>query len=719
MVAIREDGTGALERVRRITPLGGGPSRAKLTHHDFPFEPRATGDRLPRWLFGTGDASMVLAVWEDGECRRFSIADPERPELIETVNLAAPGRRLTSVTMLVGAKTMIVGDDGGNLSGWFAARTPDTTNADRQRWVRAHDLGAMSGPVTSLYPSERDRNFVAADAGGTLRLLNMTSGKTVVEVSEGRLGAPRLAMIAPKGDGLAALGVSGTLTTWDVFAGHPEATMASLFGRVWYEGDPEPSHTYQSSSGDDAAEPKLGLAPLIWGTLKATIYTMVFAVPLAILAALCTSEFLDRRVRGAVKPLIEMMASLPSVVLGFVTAMLVAPFVKSHLSAVLSAFLTIPIGVLLCAHAWQAVPPRVARFVPLWARAALMATAFMFSATSAAWIGPTLERTLFAPSEAEVLVLAGSHEALPREQWPAWVGSRNDLTAIEGRRLQREGLFWRDGRVVRPKGSLTDPEVRAVVLRHSWDRGDLRQWLNGAYGGAWSGWLLLVFPGAAIFVSIAMGRRIASLARMTGLGDSHVGAAATEGIRLVFALVSAGALASVAASVLTACDLDTRDSIFGTFQQRNTLVVALAMSVAVIPIIYTICEDSMSAVPEGLRSASLAAGATRWQTAVRIVLPVAGSGVFSAVMIGLGRAAGETMVVLMATGNTPIMSASLFDGLRSLSANIAVELPEAAQGSTHYCVLFLCGLVLFVMTFAVNSLAEVVRQRFRRRSASL
>ena len=117
--------------------------------------------------------------------------------------------------------------------------------------------------------------------------------------------------------------------------------------------------------------------------------------------------------------------------------------------------------------------------------------------------------------------------------------------------------------------------------------------------------------------------------------------------------------------------------------------------------------------------ASLGAGATPWQTAARVVVPTAMSGLFSALMIGLGRAVGETMIVLMAAGNTPLMSWNIFDGFRTLSANIAVELPEAVRDSTLYRMLFLAALTLFVMTFAVNTLAEVIRQRFRKRAVQL
>ena len=143
------------------------------------------------------------------------------------------------------------------------------------------------------------------------------------------------------------------------------------------------------------------------------------------------------------------------------------------------------------------------------------------------------------------------------------------------------------------------------------------------------------------------------------------------------------------------------------YEQRNSLVVGFIMGFAVIPVIFTISEDALSNVPPSLIAASEALGA--------VVLPVASAGIFSALMIGLGRAVGETMIVLMATGNTPIMDWNIFNGMRTLSANIATELPEAAQDSTHYRVLFLGGLILFSMTFILNTLAEIVRQRLRKR----
>jgi phosphate transport system permease protein len=155
------------------------------------------------------------------------------------------------------------------------------------------------------------------------------------------------------------------------------------------------------------------------------------------------------------------------------------------------------------------------------------------------------------------------------------------------------------------------------------------------------------------------------------------------------------------------------------YDQRNAVVVGLAMGFAVIPIIFSIAEDAFSNVPTHLTAGSLALGATRWQTVTRVVLPTASPGIFSAIMIGLGRAVGETMIVLMATGNTPIMDWSPFNGFRTLSANIAVEIPEAPQGGTLYRTLFLAALLLFVLTFLLNTAAELVRQRLRKRYAEI
>lgn len=718
VAAVLDDGTAVFNRVRKTVPLGGGPPRLRLTESVIEYAPPAGQERAPRWLFVTGDGGSVLFLWPDGTCQRYGVFD-DGVSLVETVRLTDEGRTLTSAATLIGGRTLVLGDDAGNVYGCFAARDPATTNRDKHRLVRAHALEALGAPIVDIGPSERDRTLTTMDDRGVVAVRNMTSHALVTRFDSSGVGRVREVALLPKVDGVLVMGEDGRYALWELDPGHPDATIASLFGRVWYEGESAPAHVYQSSSGDDAAEAKYGLTPLIWGTFKATVFTMIFAAPLAILAAVFTSEFLGARVRGVVKPTIETMASLPSVVLGFIAAMLIAPHAAEHLPGVLLAFVAAPIGALLGAHLWQFASQRALSRTSNGARLAMIAAVAGASCWVAIGVGPRVERALFAPSAADLLSLAGSHEEVPEGERPSWVGAREALTASQSRALRAEGMYFRDGRVVRPVGSVDEPSVREAIERAGLDRPSLRAWLNGVYGGAWPGWFVLAFPGALIVIVLVVARRFDASIREWTDRRAPVWTPLADLLRFGASLGASVGLAALAASALTSIGLDPRDSIFGTFEQRNTLVVALAMSVAVIPIIYTICDDAMTSVPDSLRSASLAAGATRWQTAVRIVLPVAMSGVFSACMIGLGRAAGETMIVLMATGNTPVMSASVFDGMRTLSANIAVELPEAPKDETHYRVLFLCGLVLFIVTFTVNTVAEIVRQRFRKRSAAL
>jgi phosphate transport system permease protein len=231
--------------------------------------------------------------------------------------------------------------------------------------------------------------------------------------------------------------------------------------------------------------------------------------------------------------------------------------------------------------------------------------------------------------------------------------------------------------------------------------------------------VLALVPLAGVGAAMLVGRFVSPWLRRHGRGWSQRQAALVSLATFVVGIALAAGLAGAAAAFLDALRLDTRGGLFGTYVQRNALVVAIGMSFAIIPLIFTIAEDALSSVPDHLRSASLGAGATPWQTAIRVIVPAAASGLFSAVMIGLGRAVGETMIVLMAAGNTPLMDWNLFNGFQTLSAAIATELPEAARGSGHYRVLFLAALTLFAMTFIVNTAAEVVRQRFRRRAHEL
>lgn len=143
-------------------------------------------------------------------------------------------------------------------------------------------------------------------------------------------------------------------------------------------------------------------------------------------------------------------------------------------------------------------------------------------------------------------------------------------------------------------------------------------------------------------------------------------------------------------------------SALGLTYRLNALTAGIGLSLAVIPIVYTVCEDAFSSVPNAFREGSIAMGASSWQTAARVVLPAAMPGVLAACVLGFGRAIGETMIVLMASGNAAVLSWSPFDSVRTFSATIAAELGELVQGSPHYHVLFFIGAFLFILTFVIN-----------------
>ena len=503
-------------------------------------------------LDARGDDLMLGT--SQGQLIRFDMRDRSKPTAAEA---AVAGRApITALTFLIGDRTLVVGDAAGSISSWQIVPPPTGGAATL---TRIHDFEAHAAPVVAISPSRRDKGFVTADTAGRLKLHYGTSGQTLRTFGEGP--AVRAAVFAPKADGVVAVDDRGDVVDWRLDNPHPEVTLKTLFGRVWYEGYSGPAWVWQSTGGTDDFETKLSLTPLVFGTLKGTFYALLFAVPLALLAAVYVSEFMHPVVKGYVKPVVEIMAALPSVVLGFLAGLWLAPAVE--------------------------------RVVPGLVLLPLVETALILAALLAWLTLPMSVRGQFRQGT-EVFLL------VPVVLVAAWVA----LTL----------------------GGLVEQRLLA---------GDYRGWLLSALGL--------------------------------------------------------------------------------NYDQRNSLVVGVAMGFAVVPIIFTIAEDSLANVPQHLRAGSLALGATRWQTAIRIVLPTASPGIFSAIMIGLGRAVGETMIVLMATGNTPVMDWNIFSGFRALSANIAVEIPEAPQGGTLYRVLFLAAGVLFMMTFIVNTIAEVIRQRLRDR----
>jgi phosphate transport system permease protein len=597
-------------------------------------------------LLMTEKADQVYVALDDGTVHRFDTRVFAKPVLAETRDLLEGDARLTTAGFLIGEQSLVVGGADGTVDIYFRLPEAGAGTADGYRLVRAHRLERHDGAVSAFSPSQRSKVFATADDRGAVWIRHATSEQTLAKLAP---AAPATSaytglVLAPRENAVVAANADRAIA-WALDIPHPETTLASIFGKVWYEGYSEPGYTWQSSSGEDSFEPKFSLVPLIFGTIKATLYSLLFAIPIALLSAIYTSEFIHHRVRAIVKPAMEMMASLPSVVLGFIAALILAPIIESWIAAVMFAFVVLPVSLLAAAYLWQLVPGPLARRLDGLPKLALMFAVLAIGALLTVELGPAFEALFFA--------------------------------------------------------------------------GDLKAWANGDIGSAAPFLALLLMPLA--FVGLwwlqqrLLGERLE--ARIRGLPQSRAGA--VDAARWAAVGTLAIAVSFGLAGTLAAAGIDARGALVDTYVQRNTLVVGFAMGFAVIPIIYTIAEDALNSVPEHLRAASLACGATRWQSATRIILPTAVSGVFAAVMIGMGRAVGETMIVVMAAGNTPLLEWNVFNGLRALSANIAVELPEAVKDGSLYRMLFLAALVLFVMTFVVNTIAEVVRLRFRRRASQL
>ena len=611
----------------------------------------APTDAVPNRHFlrvsGLGDQLFVFG--KQGDFERYLIRPISQPEALEQRDLVETDAAITTVTRLFGGAAIVVGDTAGVGRLVFTARGGPTAAADGLTTVVAKTFPASdrAAAITAVAASPRSRLFGVASADGAVRLFQATNQETVlaVDTQDGdALTQPAsLLLMSLRENRLVAAG-GKRLADWTFDPGYPEVSLSALFGRLWYENYPQPMYAWETT-GHESFEPKLSLMPLVFGTIKATLYSMLFATPIALLAAIYASQFMHPRWKARIKPTIEMMASLPSVVLGFMAGLIFAPIIEQHVMLFLSCLFTVPLALLVGAYLWQLWPPG-------W-RSRL--TGWRFS-----------------------VVLLG---ALPAGMLVGWL--------------------------------VAEPVEQLCF------GGDLFSWLDGRGGSGWGGWALALLPVSGCLAVFLTGRFVSPWIRLRSTAWSHRQTAAVALATCLLGLLVAALLAAAGAMFFDALRLDTRGGLLGTYVQRNAVVVAIGMSFAIIPLIFTIADDALSSVPDHLRSGSLGAGATPWQTAVRVIVPAAASGLFSAVMIGLGRAVGETMIVLMAAGNTPLMGWNVFNGFQTLSAAIATELPEAARGSAHYRVLFLAAVLLFAMTFVVNTIAEVVRQRFRRRAHEL
>ncbi|EKP0316604.1 ABC transporter permease subunit [Aeromonas veronii] len=549
--AVTEDGRGVMTVMSGEENFISGEIEWSSENYTIPSLPRHVDQML------LTPNLRILFVRQGNRLSVYDIHNLSEISLRNVLEINATNANVTRVELLAGASSLLVGNDNGVISQWF-----EVAKDGKRQFTQIRDFKG-DGAVDLLTPEHFRKGFISADKDGIISFFHATGEtKLLTETVEG--GELSALAISPRHNAL-LMQQGDTFKLFTVENDHPEVTWSALWQKVWYEGYPEPQYVWQSTSASNDFEAKLSLVPLSFGTLKAAFYALLFAVPLGIAGAIYTAYFMSPGMRKFVKPTIEIMEALPTVILGFLAGLWLAPIVEDYLPGIFMMLVMLPMGMLLAALLWHLLPDALKQSVPEGSQAVLLIPVVILIGWMALTLSPVVENAFFG--------------------------------------------------------------------------GDTRSWLTNVMG-----------------------------------------------IK---------------------------------FDQRNSLVVGIAMGFAVIPTIFSIAEDAVFSVPKHLTQGSLALGATPWQTLSRVVILTASPGIFSAVMMGLGRAVGETMIVLMATGNTPIMDFSMFQGLRTLAANIAVEMPESEVGSSHYRVLFLAAFVLFVFTFFFNTLAEFVRQRLREKYSSM
>jgi phosphate transport system permease protein len=511
------------------------------------------------YLMVTPNNDWVYTVNDQGKLSFFEIDDGES-NLLEALSVGSQGAKVTAANLLLGGISIMIADSSGVISQYFPVRN----NAQQYAVKFIRSFEQENGDITNIVSEVRRKSFIATTSQGEVGLYHSTAHRSLLSQKMVRSSIDFASVSAP-GTILIVSTKQGQVSVIQIKNEHPDISWSALWGQIWYESYPEPDYIWQSSSSSNDFEAKFSFMPLSFGTLKAAFYAMLMAMPLAICGAIFTAYFMAPKMRQYVKPIIEVMEALPTVILGFLAGLWLAPLIEEKLGSIFLLLIMMPLGIVGFGIAWTYFSEKMGWEIAEGWEGGLLIPVVVLITVLTFWVGPSLEAVFFDDS----------------------------------------------------------------LRNHLQNEHDI------------------------------------------------------------------------------------------SYDQRNAMVVGIAMGFAVIPTIFSITEDAIFSVPKHLTNGSLALGASRWQTMMRVILPTASPGIFSAVMIGMGRAVGETMIVLMATGNTPIMDANIFEGMRTLSANIAVEMPESEVGSTHYRVLFLAALVLFAFTFVFNTVAEVVRQRLRQKYGSL
>ncbi len=300
----------------------------------------------------SSDHRWLYLANESGEIHFFSTVTMQEAQAVKVSDQA-----ITSMSMLLGGISVLAGDADGNITQLFPVRDGD--NQYSLEIIRRFE-GHQSA-ITQIIPEKRRKGFIAVDAANNLTIFHSTAGKTVL--SEKLAGQPTALALAPRASGLLLLYGNNDVEFMDIDNEHPEVSFASLWSEVWYENYSEPEYVWQSSASSNEFEPKFSLTPLAFGTLKAALYAMLFALPLALMGAAYTAYFMSPALRRMVKPTIEIMAALPTVILGFLAGLWFAPFLEENLAGMFSLMLVIPAGLLLFAWFWTKADWKVKDYV--------------------------------------------------------------------------------------------------------------------------------------------------------------------------------------------------------------------------------------------------------------------------------------------------------------------------------------------------------------------
>ena len=495
------------------------------------------------------EATKVFFADEDGYLELWEIYEGKL-EFIYKERIATSAIR--NIAFIAGNNSLLVDSITEPLKTITALKNKD----NNPYFLINHTFQKEHDEVKQIVFNERYKSFLVLYENGFSEMFYLTSEKKIMEKHYN--DGIQSINFNPRGKELITFYDGGKIEIWNLRIPHPEASLSTLFSKTLYEGYQKPDYIWQSSASDEVYEPKLSLSVLIFGSIKGTMYAMLFAVPLSIFGAIYLNQCLSNKSRKIIKSMIEILAAIPSVVIGFLAALWLAPFLENHFFSFFLFIITFP----------------------------LLFTALLFG---------LLRWTLF--------------QKINGKEWlfimPVFI-----LCGI--------ATYY------------FSAAVETTIFQ-----GDFNQWLFSVF--------------------------------------------------------------------------DIK------YEQRNSIIIAFALGFAVIPLMFSLIDDALTSIPKSLSAASLALGANHWQTISRVILPSASSGIIAAFIIGFGRAIGETMIVLMATGNTPILDWSIFNGMRTLSANIAVEIPEAPVGGTLYRVLFLSAFILFFFNFILNSFAEVIRQSLRKK----